>query len=168
MFADKRRHVEQLRNHGQDTMADLCGPLLNGRHLVLDRGQLILKGLLGLSSAFNDSRSKTQQRDLTKNTEPVRANVTNLPSITTWKSVAASLAFSSTSSSFFFRSTASLYACCAMASLTRWISCTASTWAYSFASRAAAASVCTLAASHRLSVRACARSERYYINKQAK
>jgi hypothetical protein len=38
------------------TMADLCGPFLNGRHLVLDRSQLLLEGLLGLSGTCNDSR----------------------------------------------------------------------------------------------------------------
>jgi hypothetical protein len=30
------------------TMENLGGPFLNGRHLVLDRGQLLLEGLLGL------------------------------------------------------------------------------------------------------------------------
>jgi hypothetical protein len=30
------------------TVEDLCGPLLNGCHLVFGRGQLLLEGLLGL------------------------------------------------------------------------------------------------------------------------
>jgi hypothetical protein len=38
-------------------MADLCGPLLNGCHLVLDHDQLLLEGLLGLPSTCNSSRS---------------------------------------------------------------------------------------------------------------
>jgi hypothetical protein len=38
-------------------MADLHGPLLNSCHLVLDRGQLLLEGLLGLPSTCNNSRS---------------------------------------------------------------------------------------------------------------
>jgi hypothetical protein len=46
--------------HKTLTMVDLCGPLLNGRHLVFDRDQLLLEGLLGLLGACNDSRSKAQ------------------------------------------------------------------------------------------------------------
>jgi hypothetical protein len=126
-------------------MVDLRGPLLNGHHLVLHRGQLLLKGLLGLSSTCNDSRSQTQHRDLAKHTEPARGDVGNLPSITTWRSAIVSFAFRLASSSFFFRSAASLCAWRAMASLTRWTSCAASTRAYSFASRAAVASACVLA-----------------------
>jgi hypothetical protein len=48
------------------TSTGLHGLLLDGRQLVLDRGQLLLEGLLGLSSACNDSRSKTQYHDLAK------------------------------------------------------------------------------------------------------
>jgi hypothetical protein len=48
------------------TLAGLCGLLLDGCQLVLDRGQLLLEGLLDLSSACKDSRSKTQYRDLAK------------------------------------------------------------------------------------------------------
>jgi hypothetical protein len=47
-------------------------------------------------------------------------------------------------------------------------SCAASTWACNLASWVVAASACTLAASHTRSIRACARSARDYINKQAK
>jgi hypothetical protein len=82
--------------------------------------------------------------------------------------VAASLPFRSVSSSFFFRSAASLCASHAMASLTRWTFCAALIWACSFASQAAAASACALAASCSRSVRSCACSARDYINKQAK
>jgi hypothetical protein len=39
------------------TSADLCGPLLNGRHLVLDHDQLLFEGLLDPSGACKDSRS---------------------------------------------------------------------------------------------------------------
>jgi hypothetical protein len=40
--------------------------LLDGRDLALDLGQLLLEGLLGLSSAYNDSRSEHQGQDVTK------------------------------------------------------------------------------------------------------
>jgi hypothetical protein len=53
-----------------------------------------------------------------------------------------------------------------MASLMRWISRTASTWACSFATRAVAAYACALAAFRSRLVRACARSARDYVNKQ--
>jgi hypothetical protein len=46
------------------TLAGLHGLLFDGRQLVLDRGQLLLEGLLSPSSACKDSRSKTQYRDL--------------------------------------------------------------------------------------------------------
>jgi hypothetical protein len=72
------------------------------------------------------------------------------------------LAFRSASSSFLFRSAASFCAWRAIASLTCWTSYAASTWACSFTSRAAAASACTVAASHNRPVRACARSARDY------
>jgi hypothetical protein len=150
------------------TMENLGGPFLNGRHLVLDRGQLLLEGLLGLSGTCNDSRSQTQHQELTKRTEPAGGDLGNLPSITTWWSVDVSLALHSASSSFFFRSAASLCAWCAMASWTRWTSYAAPTWACSFGSQAMMASACALAASHSRSVRACARLARDYINKQAK
>jgi hypothetical protein len=51
------------------TMADLRGPLLNGYHLVLDLGQLLLEGALDFPCACNDSRSKPQQQELRKHTE---------------------------------------------------------------------------------------------------
>jgi hypothetical protein len=51
------------------TMVDLYGPLLNGRHLILDLGQLLLEGVLGFSGACNDSRSKPQQQELRKHTK---------------------------------------------------------------------------------------------------
>jgi hypothetical protein len=72
-------HVGQLRNNEQDanlfferkpwgnkmlTLAGLRGLLLDGRQLVLDRGQLLLEGLLGPSSACKESRSKIQYHDL--------------------------------------------------------------------------------------------------------
>jgi hypothetical protein len=51
------------------TMADLYGPLLNVRHLVLDLGQLLFEGALGFPGACIDSRSKPQQQELRKRTE---------------------------------------------------------------------------------------------------
>jgi hypothetical protein len=37
-------------------MVDLRGPILNGHHMVLDRNQLLLEGLLGLPSTCSKSR----------------------------------------------------------------------------------------------------------------
>jgi hypothetical protein len=47
------------------TSPSLCGLLLNERQLALDRGQLHLEGLLGLSSSCSDSRSKSKDQDHT-------------------------------------------------------------------------------------------------------
>jgi hypothetical protein len=46
------------------TLAGLRGLLLDGHHLVFDCGKILLEGLLGPSSAYKDSRSKIQYRDL--------------------------------------------------------------------------------------------------------
>jgi hypothetical protein len=51
------------------TMMDLHSPLLNGRHLVLDLGQLLFEGVLGFPGAYNDSRLKPQQQKLRKHTK---------------------------------------------------------------------------------------------------
>jgi hypothetical protein len=64
------------------TSAGLHGLLLDGRQLALDCGQLLLEGLLGLLSACNDSRSKTQDQDLAKHAESAQGNVEYLPSTT--------------------------------------------------------------------------------------
>jgi hypothetical protein len=50
------------------TSPGLHGLLLDSRQLALDRGQLLLEGLLGLSSTCSDSRSKSRDQDLTKST----------------------------------------------------------------------------------------------------
>jgi hypothetical protein len=68
------------------TMADLHGPFLNGRHLVFDRGQLLLEGLLGPPGVCNDSRSQTQHQEHAKHTKLARGDLGNLPSIMTWRS----------------------------------------------------------------------------------
>jgi hypothetical protein len=51
------------------TMTNLCGLLLDGRHLVLDLSQLFFEGILGLPGAYIYSRSKTQQQELTRYVE---------------------------------------------------------------------------------------------------
>jgi hypothetical protein len=48
------------------TSPGLCGYLLYGRELALERGQLFLEGLLGLSSTCSNSRSKSRDQDITK------------------------------------------------------------------------------------------------------
>jgi hypothetical protein len=56
------------------TLAGPSGLLLDARQLALDHGQLLLKGLLGLSSACSDSRSEIQDQDLAKHAELVQGN----------------------------------------------------------------------------------------------
>jgi hypothetical protein len=56
------------------TSSGLRGLLLDGCQLALDRGQLLIEGLLGLSSACSDSRSEIQDQDLTKHTESAQGN----------------------------------------------------------------------------------------------
>jgi hypothetical protein len=63
------------------TSVGLRGLLLDGPHLALDRCQLLLEGLLGLSSACNDSRTKTQDQDLAKHAGSAQGNVEDLPSV---------------------------------------------------------------------------------------
>jgi hypothetical protein len=75
------------------TSASLHGLLLDGRLLALDRGQLLFEGLLGPSSAYSDSRSKTKDQDLAKYGESAQDNVEDSPSAAAWRSAAASLAF---------------------------------------------------------------------------
>jgi hypothetical protein len=107
-------------------MMDLCSPLLNGRHLVLDLSQLLLEGVLSFPGACNDSKPKPHQQELRKHTELTRGDLGNLTSITTWRSAVASLAFCSATSNIFFSAAASFCAYRAMATLTHWISCAAS------------------------------------------
>jgi hypothetical protein len=64
------------------TSSGLRGLLLDGRQLALDRGQLLLEGLLGLSSACNDSRSRTKDQNLTKAHGVTLGNDEDLPSTT--------------------------------------------------------------------------------------
>jgi hypothetical protein len=51
------------------TMADLCGPLLNGRHLVLDLSQLFLEGVLGLPGSCKIQGRKLKQQQIAMCTE---------------------------------------------------------------------------------------------------
>jgi hypothetical protein len=73
-------------------------------------------------------------KTLQKHTESAQGNDEDIPSTMAWRSEAASLAFRLASSSLFFKSAAPFYTWRAMTSLTRWISCAATTSACSFAS----------------------------------
>jgi hypothetical protein len=87
------------------TSVGLRGLLLDGRQLVVDRGQLLFEGFLGLSSAYNDSGSTIQDQDLVKHADSAQGNDEDLPSTSAWRSEAASLEFRSVSSNFFSSTT---------------------------------------------------------------